>query len=342
MKPGASALVRRVEDQAIAAIVGTWPPEFEPLRARTLGFARTSRSPSWCAPSSRTTWRRPGPNAVSPPETRQQPLPSTPTDSICHMIMPNRPHERLNAAARRSKRDLALPLLPLDVADVDSRLAIQLSRAPPPARTRGEHRVRREGRHAGPRSTGHRRPLGEAVLHAPQTLRALVRADEIWLVALAGLRRLRRRHHGLADDRDHPARPPGAVRHRPRRAAQRHGRAEPAARTVLVPTLGGLALGLVGLGIARWRPRRAVDPIEANALYGGRMSLNDSLVVVLQTMHVERRRRLGRAGGAATPRSASAIASRLRAHASGCGATTCACWWAAAPPAPSPAPSTPR
>jgi D-erythronate 2-dehydrogenase len=37
--PGASALVRRVEDPAIAAIVGTWPPAFEPLRARTLGFS---------------------------------------------------------------------------------------------------------------------------------------------------------------------------------------------------------------------------------------------------------------------------------------------------------------
>src|SRR6201994_2242688 len=30
-----------------------------------------------------------------------------------------------------------------------------------------------------------RRPLGSAVLHAPQVLRALVRADEIWLVVLA-------------------------------------------------------------------------------------------------------------------------------------------------------------
>jgi hypothetical protein len=39
VKPGASALVRRVEDKAIAAIVGAWPPEFEPLRARTLGFS---------------------------------------------------------------------------------------------------------------------------------------------------------------------------------------------------------------------------------------------------------------------------------------------------------------
>ena len=39
MKPGASALVRRIEDKDIAAIVGLWPPAFEPMRARTLGFA---------------------------------------------------------------------------------------------------------------------------------------------------------------------------------------------------------------------------------------------------------------------------------------------------------------
>src|ERR1700749_1748363 len=30
-----------------------------------------------------------------------------------------------------------------------------------------------------------RRPIGSAVMHAPQVLRALVRADEIWLVVLA-------------------------------------------------------------------------------------------------------------------------------------------------------------
>ena len=39
VKPGASALVRRVEDKEIAAIVGLWPPAFEPMRARMLGFA---------------------------------------------------------------------------------------------------------------------------------------------------------------------------------------------------------------------------------------------------------------------------------------------------------------
>jgi len=55
-------------------------------------------------------------------------------------------------------------------------------------------------------------------------------------------------------------------------------------RTVLVPVLGGLLLGLFGLAVARYRQRRAVDPIEANALYGGRMSLTDSVVVMVQTI----------------------------------------------------------
>jgi nucleoside-diphosphate-sugar epimerase len=39
VSPGASKLVRRIEDQEIAAIVSLWPPAFEPLRAHTLGFA---------------------------------------------------------------------------------------------------------------------------------------------------------------------------------------------------------------------------------------------------------------------------------------------------------------
>ena len=39
VKPGASALVGRVDDKEIADIVGLWPAAFEPVRARTLGFA---------------------------------------------------------------------------------------------------------------------------------------------------------------------------------------------------------------------------------------------------------------------------------------------------------------
>ena len=38
VRQGSSALVRRVADPAIAAIVGTWPPAFTAERARALGF----------------------------------------------------------------------------------------------------------------------------------------------------------------------------------------------------------------------------------------------------------------------------------------------------------------
>jgi nucleoside-diphosphate-sugar epimerase len=39
VRPGASALVRRVADPVIADIVGTWPAAFIPARAEALGFA---------------------------------------------------------------------------------------------------------------------------------------------------------------------------------------------------------------------------------------------------------------------------------------------------------------
>jgi len=32
-------LIRRVEDKEIADIIGQWPPAFEAMHARTLGFA---------------------------------------------------------------------------------------------------------------------------------------------------------------------------------------------------------------------------------------------------------------------------------------------------------------
>ena len=53
---------------------------------------------------------------------------------------------------------------------------------------------------------------------------------------------------------------------------------------VAVPTLGGLLFGLALLAVARWRPIREVDAIEANALHGGRMSLIGSINVALQTV----------------------------------------------------------
>jgi len=53
---------------------------------------------------------------------------------------------------------------------------------------------------------------------------------------------------------------------------------------VTIPVLGGLAFGLAVAALGRWRPLREVDPIEANALHGGRMSLIGSLNVALQTV----------------------------------------------------------
>ena len=53
---------------------------------------------------------------------------------------------------------------------------------------------------------------------------------------------------------------------------------------ILVPSFGGLLLGIVFLLLLRWRPAREIDPIEANALHGGRMSFRGSVIVALQTV----------------------------------------------------------
>jgi CIC family chloride channel protein len=55
-------------------------------------------------------------------------------------------------------------------------------------------------------------------------------------------------------------------------------------RAMLVPGIGGLLLGGAFLLLLRWRPAREVDPIEANALHGGRMSFRGSVIVALQTV----------------------------------------------------------
>jgi CIC family chloride channel protein len=51
-----------------------------------------------------------------------------------------------------------------------------------------------------------------------------------------------------------------------------------------MPMFGGMVFGLALLVLMRWRPGREIDPIEANALHGGRMSLRGSLIVALQTV----------------------------------------------------------
>ena len=132
-------------------------------------------------------------------------------------------------------------------------------------------------------SPRHRRALGEMVLHAPQTLRALVRADEIWLVFLAAFVGLgaglcvtamsmvtQFMHETLF-----------GIGHYERLSGQL---TITWWRLLAVVPGGGAMMGLSLLALARWWPRRAIDPIEANALYGGRMSTADSLIVVGQTV----------------------------------------------------------
>src|SRR5271154_7329631 len=51
-----------------------------------------------------------------------------------------------------------------------------------------------------------------------------------------------------------------------------------------VPLIGGLVFGIATEVIRRWRPEREIDPIEANALHGGRMSLLGSIIVAAQTV----------------------------------------------------------
>ena len=55
-------------------------------------------------------------------------------------------------------------------------------------------------------------------------------------------------------------------------------------RILFVPLLGGLALGLFRRATRRQRVSDIVDPIEANALYGGRMSLRDSIRLAFTTL----------------------------------------------------------
>ena len=125
--------------------------------------------------------------------------------------------------------------------------------------------------------------LASSWRNAPATARALVRRDEIWLVALAAMvgvmsgalvvaiNQVSLFMHRHLFDLHNDGRLSGIGHLDPRLA-------------VAVPALGGLALGMLGLGIGRWRPHRPVDPIEANALYGGQVSIVDSAIVVLQTV----------------------------------------------------------
>jgi CIC family chloride channel protein len=56
------------------------------------------------------------------------------------------------------------------------------------------------------------------------------------------------------------------------------------AHILLVPAFGGLVLGALALLARRWRNHDIIDPVEANALYGGRMSLIDSMRLAFATL----------------------------------------------------------
>lgn len=120
------------------------------------------------------------------------------------------------------------------------------------------------------------------MLNAPRALRALVRADEVWLALLAAvvgvLAGFGVAAINLVTAFMHTrlfALPPGQ--------GLSESASIPTIRALAVPVLGGLVLGVSGWGLAKLRPRKLIDPVEANALYGGRMSLIDSLIVAGQT-----------------------------------------------------------
>jgi CIC family chloride channel protein len=55
-------------------------------------------------------------------------------------------------------------------------------------------------------------------------------------------------------------------------------------RVIVMPIIGGALVGLTATLLRRWRPREVVDAIEANALFGGRMSVGDSVGLVFVTI----------------------------------------------------------
>src|ERR1700728_4317324 len=134
----------------------------------------------------------------------------------------------------------------------------------------------------GPKAT---RLFGKTTsgLEIPRRLRAIVRARESSVIALAALvgaiSGLVVAMMGAAVDLLHVwffqlgpgERLSGLLRLDPRIA-------------VSVPLAGGVSFGVARELIAHWRPEREIDPIEANALHGGRMSLMGSIIVAAQTV----------------------------------------------------------
>ncbi|GJE19216.1 Voltage-gated ClC-type chloride channel ClcB [Methylobacterium marchantiae] len=129
-------------------------------------------------------------------------------------------------------------------------------------------------------------PAGQMLVQAPGRLRALVRGSEFGLVTLAacvgGVAGIAVSVMSLTTQ---------ALReilYRLPHGARLSASTDVAPLLILFgPALGGLVLGLIAFSLARWRgrPQRPiVDPIEANALHGGRLSVKGSAAVAAQNV----------------------------------------------------------
>ena len=120
-------------------------------------------------------------------------------------------------------------------------------------------------------------------LAVPERLRALVRGREVWLVVLAAAIGC---FAGLSVVAINAT---VALMHEllfQINVDQRLSALDqlPSSFGFLVPALGGVVIAAIGYGVRRAKLTNIVDPIEANALHGGRMSLRGSIVVTVQTI----------------------------------------------------------
>jgi CIC family chloride channel protein len=118
---------------------------------------------------------------------------------------------------------------------------------------------------------------------APDHLRALVRTSEVWLTALAAVA------GGLAGALVCGMSYIVVITHRLIFHVNSHTGVSGATNVPLLaslvgPAVGGAILGAVLWAYSQWRERIPVDPIEANALHGGRLSLTDSFIVAVQNV----------------------------------------------------------
>ncbi|KAB7763009.1 chloride channel protein [Xanthomonas sp. LMG 12462] len=123
--------------------------------------------------------------------------------------------------------------------------------------------------------------LADASHSLADALRRRLRASDVWFIALAllvgviaGLLTL------LQSSLAHGAQ---ALLYGLEADERLSAMSELSVRQLLVLPLGGLLVGLLGMA-ARARKRQLVDAVEANALYGGRMSMRDNLIVSVQTL----------------------------------------------------------